>query len=239
MNGNLFLAGGAEFGGGMAALDLRLLQLSGAFAAESGRQEIVCIVPTAAAFDGNHERAGANGVRWFRKLGVRQVASLPLIDRLSADTPEVVSALRIASLIYLLGGSPGYLAQALAGSRSWQAALQAYGDGAALGGSSAGAMVLGGVFYDPYREQVMPGLGVLPGVCIVPHHTRYGKNWAPRLRAQMPSLILLGIDEQTGVIDDGEDGAWRVYGQGSATVYDEGGMSVYRAGDQFRIIQAG
>lgn len=239
MKGHLLLAGGAEFGGGMAAPDRRLLQLAGVSAAGEGKSGRVCIIPAAAAFDGNHLRAGENGVRWFRKLGANQVVWLPLIDRLSADSPEVVSALRSAALIYLLGGSPGYLAQALAGSRGWQAALQAYGSGAALGGSSAGAMVLGEAFYNPYRHEVLPGLGILPGVCILPHHARYGKNWAPRLRAQMPGLTLLGIDEQTGVIDDGEDGAWRVYGLGSTTVYCEGDVSVYRAGDQFHIPLSG
>src|SRR5215207_4912102 len=110
MTGHILLAGGAEFGGRMAELDLRTIELAGGFDVQ------ISIIPTAAAPDHNHERAGRNGVRWFESLGARNVAALPLIDRASADDPAIIAALHKSQLIYLLGGFPHYLGQTLLGS---------------------------------------------------------------------------------------------------------------------------
>src|SRR4051812_26306994 len=152
MAGYILLEGGAEFGGRMAEPDQRAITLAG------GPGTRVSIIPAAAAPDQNHERAGRNGVEWFRSLGARQVAALPLIDRAAADRPEVVAALRESRLIYLLGGFTHHLGQTLAGSASWQAILAAYADGAVIAGSSAGAMVLCQHYYDPEGRRVVEGL---------------------------------------------------------------------------------
>src|SRR5215212_2512888 len=130
MAGHILLAGGAEFGGRMAEPDLRAIELAG------GADARISIIPTAAAPDHNHERAGRNGVRWFESLGARNVAALPLIDRASADSAAMVAALRESRLIYLLGGFPHYLGQTLLGSASWQAIVAAYQAGAVVAGSS-------------------------------------------------------------------------------------------------------
>ena len=98
MAGHILLAGGAEFGGRMAEPDLRAIELAG------GVDARISIIPTAAAPDHNHERAGRNGVRWFESLGARNVSALPLIDRASADSPAIAAALQESRLIYLLGG---------------------------------------------------------------------------------------------------------------------------------------
>ena len=55
--GYLMLAGGAEFGGQMRDPDLRAIELAGGFDAP------LRIIPTAAAPDNNHQRAGNNGLR--------------------------------------------------------------------------------------------------------------------------------------------------------------------------------
>ena len=77
--GYLLLEGGAEFGGRMREPDLKAIELAGGFDAP------VRIIPTAAAPDNNHQRAGNNGIRWFQSLGARDVGSLPLIDKASAN----------------------------------------------------------------------------------------------------------------------------------------------------------
>src|ERR1051326_6495637 len=136
MPGYIVLEGGAEFGGRMAEVDNRAIELAG------GPDAPISIIPTAAAADNNHQRAGNNGVRWFRSLGATNVASLPLIDKPSANDASIVDAIRRSRLIYLLGGFPGYLGQTLMGSQAWQAMLDAYANGAVIAGSSAGAMVL-------------------------------------------------------------------------------------------------
>ena len=113
--GFILLEGGAEFGGRMADPDRQAMRLAG------GPDVPISIIPAAAAPDNNHRRAGRKGVDWFQGLGATNVSVLPLIDRASANDPEIAVALATSKLIYLLGGFPHYLGQALNGSRSWQA----------------------------------------------------------------------------------------------------------------------
>jgi cyanophycinase len=227
MPGYLLLAGGAEFGGRMAEPDLRAIELAG------GADARISIIPTAAAPDHNHTRAGRNGARWFESLGARNVAVLPLIDRASADSPSIVAALRDSQLIYLLGGFPHYLGQTLLGSASQQALVAALEHGAVLAGSSAGAMVLCQYYYNPEASQLAEGLAMLPNTCVLPHHNTFGKGWAARLAALLPQSVLLGIDERTAMLGDG--GEWRVYGQGAVTLYQQGQPTVYASGTDFTL----
>ena len=62
MAGYLLLEGGAEFGGRMSEPDLRAIELAG------GVDVPICILPTAAAPDKNHNRAGNFGLNWFLRL---------------------------------------------------------------------------------------------------------------------------------------------------------------------------
>jgi cyanophycinase len=227
--GYILLEGGAEFGGRMAEPDRRAIELAG------GNDTRISIIPTAAAPDHNHERAGGNGARWFASLGARQVGVLPLIDRESANRPDIADALRASRLIYLLGGFTDYLGQTLIGSTSWQAALEAYAAGAVIAGSSAGAMVLCQHYYDPQRGQVIAGLGLVPHACVLPHHNTFGQRWAPQLSPLLPNSVLIGIDERTGMLDDGAGGTWRVYGQGAITLYRSGQATAYQSGSEFTL----
>lgn len=230
MQGYLLLEGGAEFGGQMAQPDLRAIELAGGFDAP------ISIIPTAAAPDNNHQRAGRNGVNWFKSLGVKRVESLALIDKASANDPAIVNAISRSRLIYMLGGFTGYLGETLRGSASWQAMLQAYSHGAVIAGSSAGAMVMCQYYFDPGKRQVVEGLGLLPNTCVLPHHNTFGKNWAQQLTTFLPNVVLLGIDERTGMLDDGDGGrktGWHVYGQGAVTLYRGGQPAAYNAGMSF------
>ena len=229
MTGYILLEGGAEFGGQMAQPDRAAIALAGGWEAAIG------IIPAAAAPDNNQRRAGENGLRWFRSLGARQVSVVPLIDAQSANQPEATEALRKSRLIYLLGGFTHYLGQTLAGSLAWQAMLEAYQVGAVIAGSSAGAMVLCEFYYDPDSQRVFPGLGLVANACVLPHHNTFGKRWARPLGALLPGMMLIGIDEQTGILNDAPDGQWRVYGAGAVTLYAGGSSDVYSAGKIFSL----
>lgn len=229
MRGYILLEGGAEFGGQMAKPDLRAIELAG------GPGAPVCIIPTAAAPDNNHQRAGQNGVHWFKHLGAEQVTLLPLIDATSANQPSIAASLRNARLVYMLGGFPHYLGQTLAGSSSWQAILEAYRTGAVIGGSSAGAMVLTQHYYDPETRKIADGLNLVPRACVIPHHNNFGGGWASQLAALLPEDVLIGIDEQTGMIDDGADGRWNVYGKGAITLYRDGEVHIFHPGELFSL----
>lgn len=227
--GYILLEGGAEFGGQMEIPDRRALALAG----DSSIR--VSIIPTAAAPDNNHERAGQNGVRWFKGLGATRVTSLPLIDRTSADALDVVEALRQSQLIYMLGGFPHHLGQSLFGSLAWNAILTAYESGAVIAGSSAGAMVLCEAYYDPEAAKVHQGLGLVPGVCVLPHHDTFGEKWAPELKRLLPDTILIGIDEETGMLGSTPQGTWEVHGKGAVTLYRHEQRSIHGSDQPFKL----
>jgi len=229
MMGYLLLEGGAEFGGRMRDPDLRALELAGGFDAP------LRILPTAAAPDHNDRRAGNNGVRWFQSLGASDVVSLPLIDKVSANDGEIAKSLRAAKLIYMLGGFTGYLGETLIGSHAWQATLEAYEHGAVIAGSSAGAMVMCELYYDPSKGKVIDGLNLVKDSIVLPHHNNFGKSWASRL-LEISRVTLIGIDEQTGMLNDGENNTWNVYGRGEVTLYRKGAIERYSVGKTFSLL---
>jgi cyanophycinase len=213
--GTLLLEGGAEFGGDMREPDLRAIELAGGWDAP------VRIIPTAAAPDRNDQRAGSNGVHWFERLGAKNVQSISVVDRESANNQEIAGSFRDAKLVYLLGGFTHYLGQTLKGSLVWQVVLEAYQKGAVIAGSSAGAMVMCEYYYDPGQGQILEGLDLVHNSLVIPHHNTFGKNWAPRLMSLTPKVTLIGIDEQTGMINDGAN-QWKILGKGSVSIYTGG-----------------
>lgn len=226
--GTLLLEGGAEFGGAMREPDRKAIELAGGWDAP------IRIIPTAAAPDHNDQRAGNNGIRWFEHLGARDVKSIPLIDRDSANDERIAQSFRDARLIYMLGGFTHYLGQALKDSRAWQAVLEAYDQGAVIAGSSAGAMVMCERYYDPGQGLIHTGLDLVHNSLVLPHHDTFGKNWAPRLLTVLPGVILIGIDEQTGMLNDATD-RWTVYGKGSVTLYAGGTKTTIDRGRTFSL----
>jgi len=227
--GYLLLEGGAEFGGRMRDPDLKAIELAGGFNAP------IRIIPTAAAPDNNHQCAGNNGVRWFQSLGAKDAISLSLIDKASANNAEIAKSIRDAKLIYLLGGFTHYLGQTLKDSLAWQATMEAYLNGAVIAGSSAGAMVMCQFCFDPSAGRVDEGLNLVPNSLVLPHHNTFGKSWAPKLAKQIPAVTLIGIDEQTGMLNDGKNNSWNIYGAGDVTLYRNGGVEIYKAGKTFSV----
>ncbi len=220
------MEGGAEFGGRMSEPDLCAIELAGGFDAP------ICIIPTAAAADNNHKRAGNNGVRWFQSLGSTNVFTVDVTDSKSANDSFLAASIRRSRLIYLLGGFPSYLGETLANSICWQAALGAYDGGAVIAGSSAGAMVLCEHYFDPNENKLLQGLSLVPNACVLPHHNNFGKGWSKQLAGALPTSILIGIDEQTGIVR-GTDGEWQVHGAGEVTLYWAGSTIRYGRGERF------
>lgn len=224
--GYLLLAGGAEFDGQMSAVDARAIELAG------GLDAPICIIPTAAAPDNNHQRAGDHGIRWFRSLGVKNVFSVDVIDAASAKDSSLAASIRTSRLIYLPGGFPRHLGETLANSVCWQAVLEVYQQGGVIAGSSAGAMVLCEHYYDPHEKELLRGLNLIPNACVLPHHNNFGKTWAGPLTELLPDTTLIGIDEYTGMLKD-VDSRWQVHGAGTVTLYRGGPSVCYGSGERF------
>lgn len=228
MPGLLLLSGGGEFQKGNEQADLFALEKAG------GADAKVVIVPTAGGADGGIPMASRNGVNWFRSLGARNLEALPLSNRADADRPDLVAALAAADLIYMPGGSPAYLLEALNGSKCWEAMQQAVLDGKVLGGASAGAMVVMEHLYNPGSGAVRPGLGLFPNAVFVPHFNSYGRKWVSKIQAAIPQALLIGVDEKVSIIGWGND--WQVYGRGWVTVYRQGKPYKFQGGQPFKMI---
>ena len=210
--GILLLEGGCEFQGKMEDPDREALALAG------GKNAKVVIIPTAAAPDNNSKRAGNTALKWFRKLGARNILALPIIDKKSADDPELSAELEGANLIYILGGFPGYLEHTLRKSRCFDALWQAYQKDAVLAGSSAGAMVLCEWYFDPDVKEIKKGFGILKDVMLIPHHDTFGGSWHSLYFDDISDTRCIGIDEQTGMINQSGSDQWTVYGKGKVTL---------------------
>lgn len=203
-----------------------------------GRPRRYVQLPTAAAPE------GAQSLKYWLDLGAAQaqrlgVEQVPVLvrDRAEADSAELAALVDGAGLIYLSGGSPGFLAQTLRGSRVWTAIRAAWEAGAALAGCSAGAIALTG--WVPSMRALHrdpdPGLGLLPQLRVLPHFDKM-LGWVPDLltRAVLhppAGTTVLGIDEDTALVDlTGGGHSWSVYGRQQVWTLGEGRRQGHAAG---------
>jgi cyanophycinase-like exopeptidase len=203
-----------------------------------GRPARYVQLPTAAAPEGEQSlrRWLDLGAAQAERLGVEQVP-VAVRDRGEADSPEMASRIAGAGLIYLSGGSPTFLARTLRGTLVWDEILKAWLSGSALAGCSAGAIALTGwvpSIRAPLRDPD-PGLGVLPGLRVLPHFDKM-IAWAPDLLTMAQTgppegTTVLGIDEDTAMIDlTGTGHTWRVYGRQQVWWLADGARRGYPAG---------
>jgi cyanophycinase len=216
VTGPLALVGGDEFKPGNEEQDALLVAVA------KSRAGSAYIVPTAAA-RGGPEQAVANATRWFARLGLA-VEELHVLTRTHANSETLAAEAATGSFFYLVGGDPGHTATTLRESAVWRAIVAAWRGGAALAGSSAGAMAMGewtlirDRFKGDMRRLYRPALGLLPRLAVLPHFETFGHRWAPSAleRAPIEGTILLGIDERSAAFWDGR--AWTARGPGSVTV---------------------
>jgi cyanophycinase len=170
------------------------------------------------------ELAVANAVTWFGSLGL-EVEELPATRRAHATSADTVERARAGRFFYLVGGDPGLVPTTLAGTPLWEAIVEAWRNGAALAGSSAGAMALGEwtLIRDrmpgDHRRRYRPALGLVPGIAVLPHFETFGHRWIDSA-SEREGVVLVGIDERSAAL--WEDGRWRALGAGGVTVVAAG-----------------
>ena len=224
--GPLALVGGDELNPGNEPQDRVLVEAAGGGPA---------YVLATAADRHRPDLAVANARRWFGALGL-DVDELPATKRSHVKALANVERARAGRFFYLVGGDPGIVPSTLAGSPVWDAVLEAWRGGAALGGSSAGAMALGewtlvrARMPGDDRRRYAPALGLVPRTAVLPHFDTFGHRWADGALAAAPAddVVLVGPDERTAAV--WRDGAWVALGDGSGSVITSGGRATYASG---------
>lgn len=197
----------------------------------------VAILPTASATEGDpvFDRWGRMGLDHYAEAGIAAEV-VPVKTHTDAHDPDHVARVEAASMVYLSGGKPAYLAEVLAGSPLLDAIGRALDRGSVYAGCSAGAMVASRA-RDPSKGAGTSwrfGLGLVP-------HASFGVHWdrvrkLPGLTWWMSSRLpegawFLGIDEHTAIVGDGE--RWEVVGLGKVVARHDGESATYGPGDRF------
>ena len=220
----LVLNGGDEFKPGNEEQDQLLVA--------AARQAPAYVVPTAAARQGPEE-AVDHARKWFRPLGLA-LEELPVLKPADARSKELAERARAGGFFYLVGGDPGLVVQVLRDSRVWDAIAEAWGSGAALAGSSAGAMamcehtLIRAGWPDRTNRRPTDALGLVAGTAVLPHFETYGHRWIESARRELPGVTMLGIDERSAAV--WSDGSWRAAGPGSVTVITGDSRDQYPSG---------
>ena len=218
--GTIFAIGGAE-------AKLRRRSVLRAFVTEAGGSEArIAVVPSASSL-------GPEVVEVYRavftSLGAQEVLEVRPQDRAQAQNGQLSAELAEVTGVFMTGGNQLKLSGFITGTPFGAAIHQAHRRGVLVGGTSAGASILadymiafgsGGSTPKQRMSQLSVGLGLVTGVVIDQHfdqRNRYGRLLS--LVAQSPSLLGIGIDEDTAaVIRDGS--VLEVIGRGSVTVID-------------------
>ena len=212
--------GGAEDKLGERVVLSRFVQLAG------GDRARIAVISTASSLG---EAATDLYRHIFSRLGVATVTGLRPETREEANDPGALDPLRTATGIFMTGGNQLRLSSVIGGTRLGRAMLEAHGRGVVVAGTSAGAsavathmMAFGSSGATPKNRMahVSVGLGLLVNVVVDQHfeqRTRLGRLLA--VVAQSPSLIGLGLDEDTAAIIDADD-VLEVIGRGAVTIVD-------------------
>jgi cyanophycinase len=228
MVGPLALVGGDELHRGNEPQDELLTAAAG-----DGR---AFVVATAAARH-RPELAVAHAHEWFERFGLN-VEELPVRTARQARSAEAAALASEGRFFYLVGGDPGIVPEVLRDSAAWEAIVSAWRAGAALAGSSAGAMAMGqwtlirGRFPGDHRREYRDALGLVPGVAVLPHFGSFGRKWVASAIEGRPTddVVLLGVDERAAAVWSGV-GDWRAMGDGGVTLITTRGERRFASGE--------
>ena len=231
-NGSLVIVGGAMQD---PAIIKRFIDLAG------GPDAPLVVVPTAgeaASYDQYW-----SGLRQFRENGARNLTVLHTRDPKLADTEAFVKPITTARGVFFSGGRQWRLADAYLNTRT-QRELQAVLDrGGVIGGSSAGATILGSFLVrgDTKGNELMigdhvVGFGFLKNSAIDQHLLRRNRQFdLIEVIAKHPELLGIGIDENTAIVV--EEDRFDVIGRGYVAIYDA--KHATRAAGKFYLLAPG
>jgi cyanophycinase len=212
--------------------------------AAGGPNALIVDVPTA----GGDSVYGQNapGVRAWKKAGAKNVRVLHTIDRKLADSDSFTAVLRRAGGVWFEGGRQFHLVDSYAGTKTEQAFRDVLARGGVIGGSSAGASILGDFLvrgapsnnnfimdYPGYEK----GFAYLRGVGIDQHVVARERlaDLADSIVPKYPKLLAISEDEGTAWVVRGDTAD--IVGRDKAFVYN--GNDAPDAGKPFLTLYPG
>jgi cyanophycinase len=229
-SGTLLLHGGGSQSGVIAE---RFVELAG------GASARLVVIPTAASeirtssgviYNPDLPLESPAGQQYYQDLlrifGVQKLTVLHTRDRRTADAEEFVAPLRTSTGVWLGPGNAGRLANAYLDTRVHRELANVLARGGVIGGSSAGAIILGSYIVRgrPDKPLLMAkgherGFGFLKNVAVDPHLlTAQREAELVNVVDAYPHLLGIGIDEETAVEIHGDEA--QVIGKSKVAVYD-------------------
>jgi cyanophycinase len=213
--GSLVIVGGAMQD---STIVKRFIELAG------GPDAPIVLVPTAGEAD-DYDQYWSGG-RQFRENGARNLTVLHTRDRKTADSDEFVKPITEARGVFFGGGRQWRLADAYLDTRTQRELQKVLDRGGVIGGTSAGATILGSFLVrgDTKGNELMigdhvAGFGFLKNSAIDQHLLRRNRQFdLIEVIEKHPELLGIGIDENTAIVVQGD--RFDVIGQGYVAIYD-------------------
>lgn len=196
-NGSLVIVGGAMRD---PVIMQRFLDLAG------GKDAPIVVIPTAGG--GADYDQFYSGLKQWRDQGATNLTVLHTNDRSKADADEFVQPIREANGVWFPGGRQWRLADSYLDTTTEQELWNLLDRGGVIGGSSAGATILGSYLArgDTRTNEIMmgdhvEGFGFLTNSAIDQHLLRRNRQFDLVEVIQAHSELLgIGIDENTAIV---------------------------------------
>jgi cyanophycinase len=236
-NGSLVVVGGNMQS---AEIYQRFIQLAG------GPDASIVMIPTAggeAEYDEFYQ-----GLNAWRANGAQNLTILHTTDPKVADSDEFVAPLTTAKGVFFFGGRQWHLVDSYAGTRTEMELRKVLERGGVIGGSSAGASIIGSFLVrgDTKSNAIMMGdhqvgFGYLRNVGVDQHVLRRNRQFdLIEVVEAHPELLGIGLDENTAIVVQGDQA--QVIGASYALIFDnqtttgDGGRFYFLApGDRFNL----
>jgi cyanophycinase len=225
-----------------ASIVERFIDLAG------GPEAPIVVIPTAG--EGDVYDHTWPGLRSFRQSGARQLTLVHTRDRSVAESEAFVRPLREARGVFFGGGRQWRLADAYLGTRTHRELEALLARGGVIGGTSAGATILGSFLVrgDTKGNELMvgdhvDGMAFLKNTAIDQHLLRRNRQFdlVPVIESR-PHLLGIGIDEDTAIVVTGDQ--FDVIGRGYVAIYDhqrmippDGRFYFLAPGDRFDLVK--
>jgi cyanophycinase len=189
----------------------------------------IIVVPTAGDDDEKYDEYYP-GLRLFRDHGARNLSVLHTRDRKVADTEAFVAPIKRARGVFFQGGRQWRLADAYLHTRTQHELEALLNRGGVVGGTSAGATILGSFLVrgDTKGNELMigdhvDGMAFLKNSAIDQHVLRRNRQFdLIEVIERHPELLGIGIDEDTAIVVEGD--RFHVMGRGYVLIHDVNAM---------------